>query len=157
MLGHEGQPMCNTPLMDFYTEHIHTLESTGASLLDFECPYSGCGFGIKTGTVAPGLMDAPLSTCPSCERFFWKIVQHGRACGLRAHRATVTRAVGALIGPLGLPIPESRSDVYAAGWAYADGYLKRGGDLAVERVGDWLEDKAKGFWERLAAERQRKS
>ncbi|MPQ71456.1 hypothetical protein [Pseudomonas sp. MWU12-2323] len=144
--------------MEFYVEHTRKLEVMGATLLSINCPYSECGLEIKTTNAEPGALQTPLSTCPYCEQFFWKIVQHDRACGLVAGgRATYDGVVGAFTGPLGLPIPDACSDLYAAGWAFADGFLKRGGDLAAEGTGGWAEEKANGLWDRLAAERQSKS
>lgn len=147
--------MCDKTLMEFYVEHTRKLEVMGATLLSFNCPYSECGLEIKTTNAEPGMLHTPLSTCPHCEQFFWKIAQHDRACGLVA--GLCATVAGAFTGPLGLPIPDACSDLYAAGWAYADGYLKRGGDLAAEATNEWPEEKANGLWDRLAAERQPKS
>lgn len=53
-----------------------------------------------------------------------------------------------------LPIPENCSDLYAAGWAYADHHVSIGGDLNAESPGGWGEERVGGFWDRLAAERK---
>ena len=55
---------------------------------------------------------------------------------------------------LTMPVPDSCSDRYAAGWAYADWYIGKGGNLNADAPGDWHEEKAVGFWDRLTAERE---
>ncbi|MCY1464767.1 hypothetical protein D9M71_828340 [compost metagenome] len=55
---------------------------------------------------------------------------------------------------LTMPVPDDCSDRYASGWAYADGYISNGGNLTADAPGDWHEEKAEGFWDRLAAERE---
>ncbi|MOA30605.1 hypothetical protein D3C78_1517080 [compost metagenome] len=56
-----------------------------------------------------------------------------------------------------MPIPDSGSDRYASGWAYADWFVRKGGDLNADAPGDWHEEKVNGFWDRLRAERERQS
>ncbi len=53
-----------------------------------------------------------------------------------------------------MPIPDDCSDRYAAGWAYADWFIIKGGNLNADAPGDWQEGKAVGFWDRLTAERE---
>lgn len=54
---------------------------------------------------------------------------------------------------LSMPVPEQCSDHYAAGWAYADWFVSRDGDLDADAPAGWHEEKAVGFWDRLKAER----
>lgn len=150
--------MCDRPLMEFYVENNKRLEVLGATFLSFKCPHLACGKEIKTASGEPGAFYTPLSTCPYCEQFYWKIVQQGRACGMAAiQRSSTVRAVGYPVGPLAIPLPNTCTDHYAAGWAYVDGYLRRGGDLAAVATNEWPEEKANGLWDRLAAERQLES
>ncbi|WP_147480884.1 hypothetical protein [Pseudomonas amygdali] len=53
-----------------------------------------------------------------------------------------------------MPIPENCSDLYAAGWAYADHHISAGGSLNAESPGGWNEERVNGFWDRLAVERK---
>ena len=55
---------------------------------------------------------------------------------------------------LPMPVPDNCSDRYAAGWAYADWYISNGGNLDADAPGEWHEEKAVGFWDRLTAERE---
>jgi hypothetical protein len=52
-----------------------------------------------------------------------------------------------------MPIPEDCSERYAAGWAYADWHISKGGSLSADAPGEWDEEKVVGFWDRLSAER----
>lgn len=52
------------------------------------------------------------------------------------------------------PVPDDCSDRYAAGWAYADWHISKGGSLDADAPGDWHEEKVNGFWDRLASERR---
>lgn len=146
--------MSDRQTMDFYIAHIQQLESEGADLLSFNCPFVACGREIKTANIGPGEFSTPLSICPHCEQMLWKVIQHGRACGLIPSR--LSERSGAIVGscgPLTLPLPDNCSNIYASGWAYADGFLSNWGDLAAEGTPQWHQDKANGFWDRLAAER----
>ena len=51
------------------------------------------------------------------------------------------------------PVPENCSERYASGWAYADWFISKDGDLNADAPGEWHEEKAVGFWDRLTAER----
>ncbi|MGI0810815.1 hypothetical protein ACRCPG_19515 [Pseudomonas aeruginosa] len=62
--------------------------------------------------------------------------------------ATTTSA-----GMLSQPIPDGRSDSYAAGWAFADVHIRKGGSLTADAPTDWHEEKVAGFSDRLATER----
>ena len=64
----------------------------------------------------------------------------------------VARQVADHIQPLEMPLPEGCSDSYAAGWAIADMSIVRGEGLSNDVPLDWLEDKTRGFRERIAAE-----
>lgn len=63
----------------------------------------------------------------------------------------------AVTGPLAMPIPDGCSDLYASGWACADAYVAQGTDFGAEAGAGWDETKSLGFWDRLEAERQRKT
>ncbi len=52
------------------------------------------------------------------------------------------------------PVPDNYSDRYASGWAYADWFISKGGNLHADAPGEWHEEKAVGFWDRLTAERK---
>ncbi|GLE84023.1 hypothetical protein VNPA120661_43430 [Pseudomonas aeruginosa] len=52
------------------------------------------------------------------------------------------------------PVPDNCSDRYASGWAYADWHISKGGNLDADAPGNWHEEKANGFWDRLTAERE---
>lgn len=62
--------------------------------------------------------------------------------------ATTTSA-----GMLSQPIPDGRSDRYAAGWAFADVHIRKGGSLTADAPTDWHEEKVAGFSDRLVTER----
>ncbi|HEJ4407791.1 TPA: hypothetical protein SL557_000069 [Pseudomonas aeruginosa] len=64
----------------------------------------------------------------------------------------VARQVADHIQPLAMPLPEGCSDSYAAGWAIADMSIARGEGVSHDVPLDWLEDKARGYRERIAAE-----
>lgn len=64
----------------------------------------------------------------------------------------VARQVADHIQPLVMPLPEGCSDSYAAGWAIADMSIVRGEGVKLDLPPDWLDDKARGFRERIAAE-----
>lgn len=51
------------------------------------------------------------------------------------------------------PVPDDCTDRYAAGWAYGDWFVNKGGDLNADAPADWHEEKANGFWDRLTVER----
>lgn len=57
---------------------------------------------------------------------------------------------------LTLPVPDDCSDRYAAGWAYADWFVAKGGNLNAEAPLEWHEEKVNGFLDRLVAERNAK-
>jgi hypothetical protein len=135
--------------MEFYLDHLKRHHQQGSRLIEMACPYGDCAFEISTSDSAHASLRTLLATCPECERFYWKIIRPGMACGLVARAAAFD---GDSNGPLTLPLPEICTDLYAAGWAFADGYLKRGGDLAAERLDHWVDQKTNGFWDRLTAE-----
>lgn len=58
---------------------------------------------------------------------------------------------------LTLPVPDDCSDRYAAGWAYADWFVAKGGNLNADAPPEWHEEKVNGFWDRLVAERNVRS
>jgi len=53
-----------------------------------------------------------------------------------------------------MPIPDRCSDSYAAGWAATDIAIASGQRLFVQDTVDSLDDKARGFSERLEAEQR---
>lgn len=145
--------MFDKTTLELYCERIQKLEAEGAALLILRCPYPDCAYEIKTTAAAPGEFKTLLATCPHCTGFYWLFVQLGRACSLIAiPRAPQLGAVAPPTGPLTIPLPKICSDQYAAGWAYVDGYLQKGGDLAADGTAEWPEDKINGFWDRLMAE-----
>jgi hypothetical protein len=147
--------MCEKSTLELYLERTHRLETQGAELLSFLCPNAACGQEIKCERVGRGEFYTPLSTCPHCVQIFWKIVQHTRACGLIAfRRVSPNAAESAAQLQLSIPSPAGGSLLYTAGWSYADEYTRNGGDLAGECTRKWPEEKANGFWDRLAAERE---
>lgn len=142
--------MCEKSLLELYTERTKRLEAQGVVLLSFNCPSVVCRQELKAENVEPGVFYTPLSTCPHCEQIYWKLVQHTRARGLVAfrHVSTVLTSTSLAMQP-----PASCSQLYRAGWTYADGYTIHGGDLSAESTHKWPEDKANGFWDRIAAQR----
>jgi hypothetical protein len=48
------------------------------------------------------------------------------------------------------PAPEGCTDVYLAGWAYADWYVTNGGSLDADTPDSWPEEKNNGFCDYLA-------
>ncbi|HEC1424176.1 TPA: hypothetical protein R1W95_000963 [Pseudomonas aeruginosa] len=70
----------------------------------------------------------------------------------QANQGYVARQVADHIQPLAMPLPEACSDSYAAGWAIADMAIVRGEGVNHDVPLDWVEDKARGFRERIVAE-----
>jgi hypothetical protein len=154
-----GKPMCEKTLLELYAERTRLLEAKGAALLNFNCPYPACSQELKAERVGPGEFYTPLSTCPHCEQFYWKLVQHTRACGLLAFRKAISDSpASTATEQLGIQIPVNSAPTYAEGWSYADKYIRGiGGDLAAQSTGKWTEEKANGFWDRIAAQREGQS
>lgn len=145
--------MFDKSVLELYCERIQKLEAEGATLLILRCPYPECSKEIKIPAASPGEFKTPLATCPHCTGFYWQIVQPVRAFALIAiPRAPQVGAVAPPTGPLTIPLPKICSDHYAAGWAYVDSYLQKGGDIAADVTAEWPEDKINGFWDRLAVE-----
>lgn len=150
--------MCEKSLLELYTERTRGLEAQGVDLLSFDCPYAACSQELKAERVGPGEFYTPLSTCPHCEQFYWKLVQHTRARGLVAFRSAISvpRASSAT-EQLWIQIPVNSAPTYAAGWSYADMYLRIGGDLVAQSTGNWPEETANGFWDRITTQREGQS
>ncbi|MDY1103268.1 hypothetical protein [Pseudomonas aeruginosa] len=66
----------------------------------------------------------------------------------------MTATISAATRQLTKPVPDNCSDRYASGWAYADWYICKGGNLDADAPCDWHQEKAVGFWDRLTAERE---
>nr|WP_192963465.1 hypothetical protein [Pseudomonas fluorescens]CEK42303.1 hypothetical protein PQBR57_0350 [Pseudomonas fluorescens SBW25] len=58
-------------------------------------------------------------------------------------------------GLLAMPIPDGCSDLYAAGWAWADALVVRGGDMTTEAEAHWDDERIQGYLDRLKAEHDR--
>ena len=58
---------------------------------------------------------------------------------------------------LAMPVPDDCTDRYASGCAFADGHVRKGGNLNADAPAEWHEEKVNGFWDRLSAERNAQS
>ncbi|MGI0649483.1 hypothetical protein ACRCPS_31185 [Pseudomonas aeruginosa] len=83
--------------------------------------------------------------------------QHAEGAGVRwcsdCGKKEPGVALSAAARQLTKPVPDNCSDRYASGWAYADWYISKGGNLNADAPGNWHEEKVNGFWDRLTAER----
>lgn len=64
------------------------------------------------------------------------------------------RQLVASVGPLSLPIPNHCSDLFAAGWAFADTLVAKGVDPQSALDEGWHHEKMAGFEARRRAKRQ---
>jgi hypothetical protein len=150
--------MCEKTLLEQYIERTQHLEASGAKMLAYNCPYESCGKEIRDVAAEPGQSREPLSVCPHCERLYKKLVTHDSVSTvLPAHVAAKNVPTTVSTGPLGMPLPDPCTDLYAAGWAFADAFIAKGGSVDAEADASWNEEKAVGFWDRLAAERKHRA
>ena len=148
--------MCDKPPLALYRERIQRLAAEGVKLLTYKCHFEDCGKELKDAAAQPGERKELLSSCPHCSRLFRKTITHDEInTWLTILVTDQSTHATARSGPLAMPLPDHCSDLYAAGWAYGDTHISRGGSLYTEAGPHWHEDKAMGFWDRLSAERKR--
>ncbi len=51
-------------------------------------------------------------------------------------------------------VPNDSSQHYADGWTYGDWWLSKGGSVYADAGAGWHDEKAAGFWDRLALARK---
>lgn len=148
--------MCDKSSLALYSERIQRLAAEGFKLLAYNCHYESCGKEIIDAAAEPGERKELLSSCPYCQGLFRKLVTHD-AISTWLSTLITEQSMQATVrsGPLAMPVPDDCTDLYAAGWAYGDNHVSSGGSVYCEAGPNWHEEKAIGFWDRLAAERER--